>query len=437
MLLRTFGHACLTIEEKIGKPLLVTDPWLVGSCYFNSWFLENYPLKADMEYLLETEFVYFTHEHPDHFHPETISLFSQKTKMIVPNYPTKTMKTSLEEYGFQVIEVEKLKWKKLSEFVSILFIPVIGEDSILLIKTGTVLAINQNDAPLSRANIKRINTLKNNLNIQTTVLLRSYSNASSLNSFFIENERVKVLDKNDFIERVKNTCTDMLVDYYIPFASQAVFLHQSSKWANAYRVSEQDFKKTWDINTKLLPPYVSLNLDNFCFEFTKNINYSGLSREKLRDIETDFLKESAFVLREGDLQEIHRRLSTYRMFFLIGFIRRISFKTSFGEGFSYSCTKDQMSRGMVENPDIVFKVSGQVIKNAFTNDHLEDIGLCQLCEIHLTNSLFAKVHFFQLFFFFHVLSRLKSYGYFSSFDKFLGVARYFMLGSKKINNKTA
>ena len=35
--LRTLGHACLALYRGGERPLLLTDPWLVGSVYWRSW----------------------------------------------------------------------------------------------------------------------------------------------------------------------------------------------------------------------------------------------------------------------------------------------------------------------------------------------------------------------------------------------------------------
>ena len=41
----TLGNATLAFRED-GRPILATDPWLMGTCYFGSWGLDR-PLTAD------------------------------------------------------------------------------------------------------------------------------------------------------------------------------------------------------------------------------------------------------------------------------------------------------------------------------------------------------------------------------------------------------
>ena len=47
MILKTYGHATLSFE-KMGVPTLITDPWLIGSCYWRSWWLQHYPSNEDL-----------------------------------------------------------------------------------------------------------------------------------------------------------------------------------------------------------------------------------------------------------------------------------------------------------------------------------------------------------------------------------------------------
>ena len=67
MFLETLGHASLLIQSTDMKPLLLTDPWISGSAYWRSWWLQNYPSDHLLNKIIKTPNVYITHEHPDHF----------------------------------------------------------------------------------------------------------------------------------------------------------------------------------------------------------------------------------------------------------------------------------------------------------------------------------------------------------------------------------
>ncbi len=44
-----------------GVPIIATDPWLIGSAYWRSWWLEKYPTKEEIEDVRRSENVYVTH----------------------------------------------------------------------------------------------------------------------------------------------------------------------------------------------------------------------------------------------------------------------------------------------------------------------------------------------------------------------------------------
>ena len=65
---RNLGHASLLIKDTYKKPIIMTDPWITGSNYWRSWWLQNYPSEKTLSEISNIPFVYITHEHPDHFH---------------------------------------------------------------------------------------------------------------------------------------------------------------------------------------------------------------------------------------------------------------------------------------------------------------------------------------------------------------------------------
>ena len=83
--LRTIGHACLLILEN-GEPILATDPWLVGSVYWRSWWLEKYPSEADIDAVRNSRFLYITHSHLDHFHWPSLRRLGPH-RVLHPSFP--------------------------------------------------------------------------------------------------------------------------------------------------------------------------------------------------------------------------------------------------------------------------------------------------------------------------------------------------------------
>ena len=67
--LKFLSHASAIVSSN-GKSLLM-DPWLIGSCYWRSWW--NYPpIKPELIINLNVDAIYITHIHWDHWHGPTL-----------------------------------------------------------------------------------------------------------------------------------------------------------------------------------------------------------------------------------------------------------------------------------------------------------------------------------------------------------------------------
>ena len=81
MILKTYGHATLSLGQG-DKPIVITDPWLLGSCYWRSWWLQHYPSDMDLSVLSNTDFIFLTHEHWDHAHFPTLRKYFLNKKYL-------------------------------------------------------------------------------------------------------------------------------------------------------------------------------------------------------------------------------------------------------------------------------------------------------------------------------------------------------------------
>src|SRR4051812_28213374 len=101
--LKTIGHATLVVFED-GVPLVATDPWLIGSVYFRSWWLEKYPTPEELNAVKDAKFVYVTHSHPDHFHYPTLRSLGRPSTLH-PHFPRYEVTGFLASNGFPVQEL--------------------------------------------------------------------------------------------------------------------------------------------------------------------------------------------------------------------------------------------------------------------------------------------------------------------------------------------
>ena len=77
---QTLSHAGLRVNA--GGRELLCDPWLIGSCYWRSWW--NYPpVPRELVDSLSPDFIYLTHLHWDHFQSASLRLFAPDTPVLV------------------------------------------------------------------------------------------------------------------------------------------------------------------------------------------------------------------------------------------------------------------------------------------------------------------------------------------------------------------
>ena len=109
----TIGNATLIAYDN--KPVLATDPWFGDKdpAYFGSWvashvFPEN--LKQDV---FNSEYIWFSHGHPDHLNPDSIRRFKGK-KILLPDHVGKRIKHGLHNQGYNVETIPDRQWIHLS-----------------------------------------------------------------------------------------------------------------------------------------------------------------------------------------------------------------------------------------------------------------------------------------------------------------------------------
>lgn len=265
MRVETLGHATLLLEEKAGRPLLATDPWLTGSTYWRSWWIENYPSEAEIARLRACPWLYISHEHPDHYHPPSLRLLrqglapGQGPEVLLPDFLQMGMEAHLQELGFRTRRLPAGRWVALTPALRVLSLPLWNNDSILLLDTPEALLVNLNDAKPGAPSLRRIGALRAALG-KRCLLLRSYSPASPMNSYLRDGERVERGGKRGYVRAAARACRLVGADDFLPFASQVVFRRPDTDWANDHKVRYADLQRYWDAPARLHPPYSRLDL---------------------------------------------------------------------------------------------------------------------------------------------------------------------------------
>ena len=383
--LRTLGHASLALYRDGEAPLLLTDPWLVGSVYWRSWWLESYPTAAELDWLARSAVVYVTHEHPDHYHMPSLRRLGEGPLYLFPRLAELGFVQHAADHGFRTAVMAPGVWRPLGSDAAILSIPCWNDDSLLLVDTPRALIVNLNDAKPAAAVLRAIRRLIDAL-AKPVVLACSYSPASLVNSFLDEHGTVSIKSRDRYVRYICGVCDALGASVYLPFASQAVFLREDSRWANEHRTTLADLERHWHSPTKLLPPYATLDLDDLSHEALPPERYHRPDETRVRALTARRLaEEGAAVFGEADVAQLRRKLNAFRLILAVLFPRGFSFR------FGARCLRYDGWRGRLrdvdadgpQRGDFVIAVPTLTMKEALANDHVSDLGITMFVRIRL------------------------------------------------------
>jgi len=240
------SHACIYIEHKDIR--LLIDPWIIGSCYWRSWW--NYPevSKTIIEKINPTH-IYITHLHWDHFHgPSLRKYHDMNPTILLPRHFNKRMKDDLlKDFRFSNIKElnhgQKYSLSNYFEVASYQFNPFIIDSSIVIEADGITL-LDANDSKTFGLSLKQITTNHPNIDFS----FRSHSSAAPI-PHCIRDIDVYKTDRSpsdyadDFIAFAKATKSK----YIIPFASSHIYLHELSKKFNKFYSDPSYVKDQFDL----------------------------------------------------------------------------------------------------------------------------------------------------------------------------------------------
>ena len=147
----TLGNAMIQLV-KDGDPVLVTDPWLFGSAYFNSWELERPLTEAQIENARRSRFIWFSHGHPDHFHAPSVDTLTPSSLILLPDHYRPELAEALAERGLKYRVLPNKTWIQLEPGLRVLCVANENMDAILAIEVDHVLLLNKNDFPFCGEN---------------------------------------------------------------------------------------------------------------------------------------------------------------------------------------------------------------------------------------------------------------------------------------------
>jgi UDP-MurNAc hydroxylase len=244
------SHAGLCVEHNGVR--IVSDPWLIGSCYWRSWWNFPEPPAALVENL-NPDYIYLTHLHWDHFHGASLKkLFSPNVHILVPEVPTKRMVLDLNYLGFHnVTEIPHGGMIRLGEDFTLHSYQLgPGVDSAMVLQGGGVTLFNCNDCKHFGLPLRQIT----NKFPKIDFVFRSHSNASAVPYCIkgYETTLPNLRSPQDYIEEFSRFALFVGARYAIPFASNHCFLHKDTFQYNKKAVFAED-----------IPPYYKNLADQY------------------------------------------------------------------------------------------------------------------------------------------------------------------------------
>ena len=417
-ILKTLGHATMMVTEN-GVPLIATDPWLIGSAYWRSWWLEKYPSKEEIEEVRNAKNIYITHSHPDHFHYPSIR-FIGKRKFLHPRFPRYDVPPFLKENDFESEILEGWQWKQIGDNVRAMSIAVPIDDSILIVETPHAYILNFNDSA-PRPNFLRLirdKVLKGREG-RAVIVLKSYSPASIARSMYREGKAEPMKDKRDYCDTAREIAESVGATHFIPFASQVFFSRNDSNWANESKVTYEDLRGFWaDGSVQLLPPFIEMNLETTEFTSSCSDVNRKLDKENLQKVMEREKEEDEFVLPDDCASRLQKYMS--EIYFLRIFFRRgIGWRaTKSRKEFFYNTRTKKLENKIPDNYDLIISLPDKVLYESLQNNVMTDLGITMFIRVDTKVSIKFTYGFF-------LLMGLHDYGHFNSWKDWMRFVRFY------------
>jgi hypothetical protein len=327
----TLGNASIAFRDG-DCAVLVTDPWLTGTCYFGSWGLDRPLTEDELALVRASEYVWISHGHPDHFHVPSLALLRPEQKILLPDHYSSDIKDYLVKRGFAVEVMPYRTWKQLSPGIRALCLDNENQDAILLIEAGDSLVVDLNDSPLcgERRFIRDI--------VRRYDKKRTYMAALCLNDAdmfnIVDAKGRRVIDppeqrKPGMIWALARTAESLGVGAYVSSASQHIYVRRDAVWANPYRVGWAGVVRHWTRpDIRIIEPFVRVNLDTGEYQRKHPEQTSDVSQITDATSDDDWavpLREEEWVALSGFFKsiEIPRPCVDYVEFRVVDETRRI------------------------------------------------------------------------------------------------------------------
>ena len=219
------NHSCVIISNE--NISLAMDPWVEGSVFNNSWNLLVKTPNYLLENLKKANYIWFSHEHPDHFNPANLKIFNKDTNFIFQKTKDKRVVKFLSKISSNIIELDYKKEYFLDKSFSIQTIPFQYIDSMCLIKLNGINILNLNDCDIkNEKQLKKIKKICGSLDL----LMVQFSYAIGKSNK--ENINERKIWSSTILKKLSHTINFLKPKNVIPFASFCFFSRHDNFYLN-------------------------------------------------------------------------------------------------------------------------------------------------------------------------------------------------------------
>jgi len=236
------GHSCLHVETSAGT--ILVDPWLLGSCYWRSWW--HFPPSAEVKpEWFNPDYIYLTHHHFDHFHYPSMRRMDRRVHVLVPRFGVDVMEGEVRGLGFgRVTELPHGQVAELGNGVRVASFQYGFDDTSFVIADGDDVLVDVNDCKIRGRSLERV--------VETfgrpTFVFKSYSFAQSYPIAYTAEDPadLELLTRDAYLDDFCGRVRDLRPKYGVPFGSMVAFLHPENRDLNQYLITPGDVAAAYD-----------------------------------------------------------------------------------------------------------------------------------------------------------------------------------------------
>jgi UDP-MurNAc hydroxylase len=235
------GHACLHIETS--GPTLLVDPWLVGSCYWRSWW--HFPAEGPPDpAVLAPDAVYLTHHHFDHFHYPSMRLVDKQAEVMMARFGVDVMGGEVRDLGFtRVRELPHGEVVELAPGVRVASYQYGFDDTAFVVADGPTVLVDLNDCKIRGRALEQIARDFG----PVTFMLKTHSWAQSYPNLYEADDPqdLGLLKRETYLHEFIDAARTLEPRYAVPFANMVAFLHPESWAMNAHMITPDEVEKAF------------------------------------------------------------------------------------------------------------------------------------------------------------------------------------------------